>query len=555
MTDRASSPEDSAQGGLLRSSSAMALGTSLSRITGVLRDTSAAIALGFFLVADAFSLANSLPTIIYILIIGGSLNAVFVPQLVRRMKEDSDGGWGYANRLLTITTVLLVILTAAAVICAGWIIDLYTPDDFPPTDYNLAVAFARLCLPQILFYGLYTMVSQVLNARGVFGWPMFAPIANNVIGIATFLGFAFVASGAAADGDLTSSQVLFLGLGTTLGVVVQAVILIPVLFKAGFRLRPSLNWHGLGRTGTLAAWTVGLVLVNQVTNLVIIRLAARANVEATAAGVVNAGFTTYQRAHLIFLLPHSIITVSLVTALLPRLARTAHDGDLPGVGADIGRAMRVVASIILPIAAVLAVCGTDLAVGLFGYGAATIAQATVLGNVVTVFMIGLLPFTLFYVLLRGFYAIEDTRTPFVISAIFSLLWMALAIPLFALASAGGQQIQSLALTYSLAYWVTCAVAWLWLRRRLRSLDDKRTLSSLLRLVLVTAVCLVAMTLIRQALTAALSESALAAQFSALLTLGVVSLVGGGLFVVLARSVRVGEVTEALALMSRRVLRR
>lgn len=540
---------------LLRSSGAMALGTSISRVTGVLRDTSAAVALGFFLVADAFSLANSLPTIIYILVIGGSLNAVFVPQLVRRMKEDADGGREYANRLLTITTTILVLLTATAVLCADWIIDLYTPDDYPATEYSLAVAFARLCLPQILFYGLYTMLSQVLNARGVFGWPMFAPIANNVIGIATFLGFAAIAgTDAAADGQLSTSQVLFLGVGTTLGVIVQSIILIPVLHKAGFQWRPSFNWRGLGRTGTLAAWTLGLVLVNQVTNLIVIRLAARANVEATASGAVNAGFTTYQKAHLIFLLPHSIITVSVVTALLPALARTAHEGDVHRVGMDLGRAMRFVAALMVPIAAILAVCGTDLAVALFGYGAATIAQATVLGNVVTVFMLGLVPFTLFYVLLRGFYSIEDTRTPFWISVVFSACWMALALPVFNVASAGGQQIQSLALTYALAYWLACGLAWVWLAKRLGTLDSRHTLAVLVKLVIVGVVVMAAMALVRHSLSEALLHANWAPQLSAFVTLSIVALLGGGLFVLISHVARIAEVRSAVNLVLAKVSR-
>ena len=534
----------------------MALGTSISRVTGVLRDTSAAIALGFFLVADAFSLANSLPTIIYILVIGGSLNAVFVPQLVRRMKEDTDGGQEYANRLLTITITGLVVLTLVAVVCSGWIIDLYTPDNYPIAEYNLAVAFARLCLPQILFYGIYTMLSQILNARNVFGWPMFAPIANNVIGIATFLGFAVIAgTSAAADGVLTPDQVLFLGVGTTLGVVAQAVILIPVLAKAGFRWRWSFHWSGLGRTGSLAAWTLGLVLVNQVTNLVVIRLAARANVEATAVGAVNAGFTTYQKAHLIFLLPHSIITVSLVTALLPALARTAHDGGLRLVGTQVGQAMRIVAALIIPVAAILAVCGTDLAIALFGYGAATIAQATVLGNVVSVFMIGLIPFTLFYVLLRGFYAIEDTRTPFVVSVIFSAVWMAVALPIFALASPGGAQIQSLALAYGLAYWLACAITWFWLRHRLGTLDGRRTIGVLLRLTVAGSVSVIAMALIRHGLATLLDQAPLPAQISAIITMLIVAILGGVMFLMIAHLLRVTEVRSAIAMARRKVIRR
>ncbi len=143
-----------------------------------MRDVAMTAALGFFLVSDAFSLGNSLPTVVYILVIGGALNAVFIPQLVRRMKEDADGGKAYADRLLTLVASALLVLSVVAVAVAPWIVDLYTPDDYPQNEFDLAVAFARLCLPQIFFYGLYAMLSQVLNSRGRFGAPMFTPIAN-----------------------------------------------------------------------------------------------------------------------------------------------------------------------------------------------------------------------------------------------------------------------------------------------------------------------------------------------------------------------------------------
>ncbi|MFM7145099.1 MAG: murein biosynthesis integral membrane protein MurJ, partial [Actinomycetales bacterium] len=337
MSDDVSSVD---RGSLARSSSAMALGTIASKVTGVLRDVAAAAALGFYIVADAFSLGNSLPTIVYILLIGGALNAVFVPQLVRRMKEDPDGGIGYANRLLTAAGLALILLSALAVICAPWIVDLYTPDDYPTGAYDLAVAFARLCLPQMIFYGIYAMLTQVLNSRGTFGLPMFAPIANNIVAIGTFMLFIVVAgTSAAADGQLSSDQVLILGVGTTLGVAVQALILIPVLRRSGYHWRPRFDWRdsGLGHASRLAAWTLGLVLVNQLAYLVITRLTVQANVNAAAAGTVAAGLTTYQKAHLIFILPHSVVTVSIVAATLPLLSRLAHAGDRNKVGQEIGR--------------------------------------------------------------------------------------------------------------------------------------------------------------------------------------------------------------------------
>ena len=490
--DLAANPPSAVGRSVARASSVMAAGTVVSRVTGVGRDIAMTAALGFFLVSDAYSLGNSLPTVVYILVIGGALNAVFIPQLVRRMKEDEDGGKAYADRLITLVASVLLAMSLVSVIAAPWIVRLYTANDVPAGEYDLAVAFARLCLPQVFFYGLYTLLSQVLNARGRFGMPMFAPIANNVVAIATFITFIAVAgTSAAARGELTTQQVLILGIGTTLGVIAQAVILIPVMWKSGYAWRPRFDWRGagLGKAGTLAIWTIGLVLVNQATYVVITRLATQANVNAAMAGVAAAGLTTYQKAHLVFLLPHSIITVSVVTAMLPALSRVAHDGRLSQVGADVAKTMRVVAALIVPIAMVLIVNGASVAILLFGYGAATPDQAGLMGLIVSVFMIGLLPFTLFYVLLRGYYALEDTRTPFIITIVFSIVLLILVFPLFAWARDGGRQVAAIALAYSLAYWVGFAITWIVLARRLGSMRSRETSWALLRIVVAGVVSL------------------------------------------------------------------
>ena len=549
---------------LLGPSTVMATGTVVSRITGIARDIALAAALGFYLVSDAYSLGNSLPTIIYILVVGGALNAVFIPQLVRRMEKDDDGGNAYADRLITLTGSVLLALSILAVVAAPWIVDLYTPADYPQSQYDLAVAFARLCLPQIFFYGAYTMLSQVLNARGTFGAPMFAPIANNVVAITTFVLFIIVAgTSAAADGELTTGQVLLLGIGTTAGVVVQAAILVPVLGRAGYRWRPRFDWkgQGLGKAAKLAGWTVGLVLVNQITYIVITRLAAQANVDAAASGATAAGITTYQKAHLVFMLPHSVITISIVTALLPALSRLAHEGKLKEVGEDVAGAMRLVAALVVPIAAMLFVLGSDVSVLLFGYGAATTDQAAVMGDVVSIFMIGLVPFTLFYVLLRGFYAMEDTRTPFVVTVIFSVIMLALVLWLFAfltdlgVTSAGGPQIAGIALGYVLAYWCGFVVLWWWLAHRLGSLQSGATAWVLLRLLIAGGIAVLVAGLTRTATLDLLISDGLNTQLTSLVLIMAAVIVGVPTFFFAAWLLRVREVSAAVAMVKSRVVRR
>jgi putative peptidoglycan lipid II flippase len=529
-----------------RASTLMAAGTVVSRVTGVGRDIAMTAALGFFIVSDAYSLGNSLPTVVYILVIGGALNAVFVPQLVRRMKEDTDGGKAYADRLITLVATVLLVMSIVAVVAAPWIVSLYTTDTFPAGEYDLAVAFARLCLPQVFFYGLYTLLSQVLNSRGRFGMPMFAPIANNVVAIATFLLFIGIAgTSAASHGQLTTSQVLILGIGTTLGVIAQAVILIPVMWKSGYAWRPRFDWRGagLGKAGTLAFWTIGLVLVNQATYVVITRLATQANVNAATAGVAAAGLTTYQKAHLVFLLPHSVITVSVVTAMLPALSRVAHDGRLDQVGRDIAKTMRTVAALIVPVAMVLIINGASVAILLFGYGAATTDQAGLMGLIVSVFMIGLLPFTLFYVLLRGYYALEDTRTPFFITIAFSVVLLITVLPLFSWARDGGRQVAAIALAYSLSYWVGFVITWIVLARRLGSMRSGPTVWGLTRIVIAGLISLSVMGLALLFLVNVLGGYHPAHKGELLIIVIVTSVVGLLTYVVAALALRVPEVAQ------------
>lgn len=470
--------------GVLRSSVLMAAGTITSRATGLIRDMALVAAIGFGTLADTYSLGNSLPNIIYILIAGGALNAVFIPQLVRHMKDDEDGGHGYANRLLRVVSVATLVLTILAVLAAPWIVALYATDQYSAREFDLAVAFARLCLPQIVFYGLYTMFSQVLNARGHFGSPMFAPIVNNVVVIAGSAAFLWVAGDQVDVMTITDGQVAWLGIMTTLGVVLQAAVLIPVLMRSGFRFAyvPGLRGFGLAHTGRLALWTIGLVLVNQIGFIVTTRLATLANVLASEANVVAQGLTTYQKAYLVFMLPHSVITISIMTALLPRMSRAAAEHDMPKVGAYISDGMRLVSVLIIPAAVALGVAGPMIATVIFGFGAGSGIAATYAGLVVVMFAIGLLPFSLFYVLLRGWYSLEDTKTPFFLTIVYNLLMVALSIALFQAAPVE-VKVASLALGYSVAYWLTLGIAWFVLSRRVRPMSNRQTAWVLVRLLI------------------------------------------------------------------------
>ena len=540
---------------VMRSSMVMGAGTVLSRFGGVLRGVVLAAALGAGVVADMFNLGNTLPNVVYILVIGGALNAVFIPELVRHMKDDADEGDGYADRLITLVGTVLLVVTVLAVLLAPYLVRIYATPRYTQQQLDLATAFARLCLPQIFFYGVYTMLSQVLNARGRFGAPMFAPIVNNIVAIATFLLFIVVAGPAAgADGVLTSQEVLLLGIGTTLGVVVQALVLIPVLRGAHYVWRPRFSWRGagLGQAGGLAFWTIGLVLVNQVAYAVIVRLATGVNAASETSGSTPAGLTAYTNAHLMFVLPHSVITVSIVAALLPRMSRFAHERRFSDLGSDIASGMRSASALIVPAAVGLIVLGTQAGVLLFGYGQTSTASAQVTGSLASVFALGLLPFTLYYVVLRGWYALELTRTAFWITVLLNALNLAIAVPLFEYVGshyAGPVALGALALGYVLAYWITLVVAWRVLARRIGGLDTRRTVRALVRMMLAGLAMLLVMT---GAQLVVRDHIVPGGKLGAVLDIAVVGLLGAAVYLVMARALRIREVTEVTALVGRRL---
>ncbi len=411
----------------------MAAGTLASRLTGVLRDIALVAAIGTGIFSDTYSVANSIPNIIYILIAGGAINSVFIPALIRHMEDDVDDGKQFTDQLLTLVGLILVAIVILTIVAGGLIVHLYATSLWTPQEFDVATMFARWCLPQILFYGLYTLASQILNSRNSFTLPMYAPIANNVIVIGTALIFISVMSTVPDARTITTSQINLLGFGTTLGVMAQALILIPALRKVGYRYKPNFTFRNVGNSkiGNLAKWTIGFVLVNQVTFLLVSNLTTLANVlVSTNSNVVAVGFTSYQKAQLMMMLPHSIITVSVITALLPRLSKQAHDKDDAAFGSELSASLRLVTALIIPSAIFLFACGPWIGALLYGYGASTSAQGAALGVVASAFALGLPAFSLFYVLLRSYYAQENTKTPFLINLGFNGLHIVIGFTLF-----------------------------------------------------------------------------------------------------------------------------
>ncbi|MGY4985445.1 murein biosynthesis integral membrane protein MurJ [Streptomyces sp. NEAU-L66] len=464
----AGKPSGGRASGLLKSSAVMAAGTMVSRLTGFVRSALIVAALGGAVLGDSWQVAYQLPTMIFILTIGGGLNSVFVPQLVRAMKEDDDGGEAYANRLLTLVMVVLGVLTVLSVVAAPLLVKLVSFDiSRDPAANEVAVAFTRYCVPTIFFMGLHVVMGQILNARGRFGAMMWTPVLNNIVMIATFGLFIWVYGTAETSHigvtTIPDEGIRLLGIGTLLGLVVQALAMIPYLRDADFKLRLRFDWrgHGLGKAAKLAKWTVLFVLANQAGVLVVTQLSTWAGNTANDQGHPGTGFISYASAQLIWNMPQAIITVSVMAALLPRLARSAHDGDTGAVRDDISQGLRTSAVAIVPISFGFLSLGIPLCTLVYGSSGAGIPM----GYMLMAFGVGLIPFSVQYVVLRAFYAYEDTRTPFYNTVIVAAV-NAVASGLCFLVLPARWAVVGMAASYGLAYIIGVGVAWRRLSKRM-----------------------------------------------------------------------------------------
>ncbi|MEU9496883.1 murein biosynthesis integral membrane protein MurJ [Streptomyces sp. NPDC048215] len=475
---------------LMKSSAVMAAGTIVSRLTGFLRTLVMATAIGVGTLNDTYQVANVLPTMIYVLVGGGALNAVFIPQLVRAMKNDHDGGEAYANRLLTLVVVLLAGVTTICVLAAPVLVKMMSPSAAKdPQQMEVAVSFARYCLPTMFFMGVHVVLGQILNARDRFGAMMWTPVLNNVVIIASFGSFiwafgSFTDSGVSAN-TVTPEGVRLLGVGTLLGLAVQALAMLPYLRETGFKLRLRFDWkgNGLGKALGLAKWTFLFVLVNQLGMVVVTRFATWAGSVAEGQGYSGTGITAYNYALLLWQMPQAIITVSVMTAVLPRISRSAHDGDTSAVRDDISYGLRASAVAIVPCAFAFVALGVPMATLLYagaGEGAKNI------GYVLMAFGAGLIPYSVQYVVLRGFYAYEDTRTPFYNTVMVALVNAAGSAVSFIVLPARWAVV-GMAASYGLAYAVGVGIAWSRLRKQLGGdLDGAHVLRTYTRLVAAAA---------------------------------------------------------------------
>lgn len=416
--------EPVAERSLGRASAMLAAGTMLSRILGFAKTFVLAYAIGQYKspAGDAFAISNQLPNNIYALIAGGLLSAVLIPQIVRAMKNGTDGGQSYVNKIVTLGGSVFIVITIVATLAAPLLVRLYSSQStsggkgLSPEAYDLAVLFAFWCLPQILFYAMYSLLGEVLNAKQVFGPFTWAPLLNNVISLAGLVVFIAMFGGSAANSgvdDWDATKIAVLAGSASLGVLAQAAFLPFFWRRAGLSFRPDFRWRGVGlkATGTAAGWLFAMILVTQLAGIVQSRVAS--------LGSGAAGNAVLQNAWLLFMLPHSIITVSIATAYFTRMSHDAERGDLGAVQKNLSLSLRIVGLFTVFASVALMV----VAVPFGRMFSDTFDGALSIGAVLFAYMPGLVLFSILFIIQRVFWAMHDHRTPFLMQCVQSVLFV------------------------------------------------------------------------------------------------------------------------------------
>jgi putative peptidoglycan lipid II flippase len=471
------------QPNLARSSKAMALGTIASRGTGFLRTLMLAVALGSSHLSDAYNVSNTLPNTVYYLMLGGIFTSVVVPLLVRAAKNHPDRGEAYAERIFTLGAIALLIVTVAGTALSSPIVDIYMPGA-PAPEHRIAVIFAYFFVPQIFFYGMDSLLGAILNTRGRFGANMWTPVINNVVVIAVFGLFLAVEGTNRTPSNISSFGIDLLGLGTTLGIVIQSIALFPIVRRAGFsfRLRVDFRRAEVREIGSMAGWMLGYVISQFAANLILMVVADTASSRHGAAN--GTGYSAFAYAYQLFQLPYAIVGISVISALLPRMSSHAADGRHSLVRGDFSTGVRLASVIVVPAAVFLGILGAPLCELLFGHGSLSVSEARYVGEVFGTLSLGLVPFMVTQLELRVFYSFHDNRTPAIIGfvmlavgAIGDIVVLNMLPP--------SQVVVGLGAVYGLVTVTGAVIAWPLLRRRVGSLDSWRIIRSLVRMFLAT----------------------------------------------------------------------
>lgn len=540
----------SAEASLARSSAGMAAGTITSRLLGMVRTSMLAGVVGLVILpADAFDVANTLPNQFYLLLAGGVLNAVLVPQIAKAASHD-DGGHVFVNRLLTLSLALMALATVVVTAAAPLLIRLYSSPRWTDETRSLATAFALICLPQIFFYGLYTLLGQVLNARSQFAAYMWAPALMNVVALGGLVWFRLAGFPLEAGvGQWTMPMIWLLAGSSTLGVVAQAVVLLIPLHRSGFRYRPVWGFRGVGlrSASRVAMWTFAAVAVSQLGFAITSQVLTRATQLAKEQHLAGAaGKAAYSNAFLLFMLPHSLITVSLVTALFTRLAKAVQAGRTADVVADLGRGLRMPAVFLVP--------GTFVGLLLGPLAVQTVflensrSDTAAVAHVMMAMLLGIVPFGWLYLVQRVYYAYEDARTPFYLQLV--VTGLATGFNLLGAVVSPAQTGVVVGLGQTASNVAAALLGFVLLRRRLGRLRLRDTARTYVRLVIASLAATAACWALKTALLGLLGRGVL----GGVLVLVVTGTVFFVIVFVLAHLMRVREVDELVGPILRRARR-
>uniref|UniRef100_UPI000691152E murein biosynthesis integral membrane protein MurJ n=1 Tax=Glycomyces sp. NRRL B-16210 TaxID=1463821 RepID=UPI000691152E len=468
---------------VVRSSLLMGAGSLVSRVTGFGRTVVISAAIGAGLLGNSYTTAQYFPQMIYELVLGGVFASIILPLFVKAHKNDADGGNAFAQRLLTLATLILggaaILVTACAPLIAAAIAE--------PEQRDLVTRFSYLMLPALLFYGLFAILSGVLNSRERFGAPMWVPIINNLVVIAVGAIFFAVYTSDAEGGDrlfasadqVSTGMVLLLGGGTTAGVVIQVLCLAPALRRAGFRWRPRFDFRHLplGQIRRMAGWTLLFVAANQIAVMAVLKVANTA--AGNGDGQFVPGTTVYNNAYLMMMMAHGIVAVSVITALMPRMTRAADDRRWPELAGHLSSGIRLASFLLVPIAAAFIALHEPIAMAIFQWGVYDNTMALATGNALAWAGIVLLAFSISQLQIYAFYAQTDTRTP----AIFNLPVIAFRIGGYLLAFAflpPEWVVVGLFAANGVSYLVSLLLSMSLLRKRIGLLDMRRTANGLVR---------------------------------------------------------------------------
>jgi putative peptidoglycan lipid II flippase len=541
----ATGPEPIAESNAAANSAVMAIGSLVSRGTGFLRTLMIAAALGGGLVGDAYTTAQIFPGQVYEFLLGGILTSVLIPVLVRRRKIDADGGEAYAQRLLTLAALALGIAALLATAAAPILTYVYASGK-PGAYQGLVTTLSYLMLPMLFFSGLSALIAAVLNTRGHFAAPMWTPILNNLVVIATCALYIAVFGAKIVEPDQVSpTRIVLLGGGTLLGVAVQVTGLLPALRRVGFKWRWRFDFRALGlrELGRLGGWMFCYVAVNQVGLVVLVNLLTRA-----AGGKNSAGVQIYNNVFLLLMMAHGIVAVSIITALMPRMSAAAAEGRFADVAADLSRGARTVTAVLAPIAVCYAVLAGPIAITLFRYGAFTGENATATSLVLLAAAVALVPFAVSQLFTFAFWALPDTRTPALINIPVVLLRVAVQAALF-LAFARSFAASGIMIGNAVSY-VAAAVISVWLLRpRIGRIGLSAIMASFGKVLLAALGAAVVGLIVVNLLP---GDAAHLSRLAALARLVVGGAAIGGSYVGLATLLRIREITEVVGMLRRKI---